>query len=150
MNLGVDLGLFKNKINGTFEWYRKKTKDMVVDVDVPYETGVLSRKMNGGCMSNSGWDASVSFVPVRTKDWVVSVSLNTGKTYNKVKSTIEPSGNWKDATTGNLNKDGYAVSSFWAFRFTGLSPEHGTAVRFYRTGIGRGEDGCYRVYGLCR
>ncbi len=125
VNLGVDLGLFKNKINGTFEWYRKKTKDMVVDVDVPYETGVLSRKMNGGCMSNSGWDASVSFVPVRTKDWVVSVSLNTGKTYNKVKSTIEPSGNWKDATTGNLNKDGYAVSSFWAFRFTGLSPEHG-------------------------
>lgn len=125
INLGVDLGLFKNKINGTFEWYRKKTKDMVVDVDVPYETGVISRPMNGGSMSNSGWDASISFVPVRTKDWSVSVSLNTGKQKNKVKTTIEPSGDWREATSGNLNRDGYAVSSFWAFRFTGLSPEHG-------------------------
>ena len=125
VNLGVDLGLFSNKINGTFEWYYKKTEDMVVDVEVPYETGVTSRQMNGGSMKNKGWDASVSFVPVRSKDWMVSVSLNTGKTYNEVNSTIDPVGEWREATSGNLNKKGYPVSSFWAFRFTGLSPEHG-------------------------
>jgi len=125
LNLGADFSFFGNKINGTFEYYYKKTKDMVIDVEVPYENGVTSRKMNGGKMSNRGWDISVGFVPVRTKDFVVSLQLNTGKTYNKIRSSIEPTGSWQEATTGNLNKEGYPVSSFWAFRFTGLSPEHG-------------------------
>ncbi|MDY4044132.1 MAG: SusC/RagA family TonB-linked outer membrane protein [Marinifilaceae bacterium] len=125
VNLGIDLSLFKNKINGTFEWYSKKTTDMITDVDVAYEMGTSSRPMNGGEMTNRGWDASVSFVPVRTKDFMLSLSLNTSKTQNKVTSTIEPTGDWHEATTGNLNKDGYAISSFWAFRFSGLNPEHG-------------------------
>ena len=125
LNLGVDFSLFKNKINGSFEWYSKMTKDMVTDVDVAYEMGTSSRPMNGGEMTNSGWDAFISFVPVRTKDFMLSLSLNTSKTKNEVTSTIEPTGDWNEATTGNLNKDGYPVSSFWAFRFTGLNPEHG-------------------------
>ena len=125
INLGVDLSLFKNKINGSFEFYYKKTKDMVVDLEVPYENGVTSRKVNGGEMKNRGWDASISFVPVRLRDFVVSMRLNTGKTYNKIKSTIQPTGAWQEATTGNLSRQGYPVSAFWAFRFTGLNSEHG-------------------------
>lgn len=125
LNLGVDLSLFNNKIHGSFEWYYKKTTDMIVNVNVPYENGVTSRPMNGGEMSNKGWDASVSFIPVRLKDFVVSLGITTGKVYNKVRSDIEPTGTWKEATSGNLNKSGYPVTSFWAFRFTGLNPENG-------------------------
>lgn len=76
-------------------------------------------------MTNQGWDLGVSFIPVRTKDLSVSIGLTTGKVYNKVKSTIEPTGTWEEAASGNLNQKGYPVSSFWAFRFTGLNPEHG-------------------------
>lgn len=125
IGIGVDWSLFGNKINGTFEWYKKKTTDMVMSVDVPMENGVLSRRVNGGNMKNSGWDLSASFVPIRGKDWFLSVSLNTGKVNNEVNSTIEPTGAWKELTTGNISKDGYPVSSFWAFKFTGLNSEHG-------------------------
>ncbi|WP_065220684.1 MULTISPECIES: SusC/RagA family TonB-linked outer membrane protein [Butyricimonas] len=125
LNLGVDFGLFRNKIMGSFEYYWKKTKDMVVNKDVPYANGVSSRPVNGGNMSNSGWDLGVNFVPVRTKDFVIAVGMTTGKVYNKVESTLDPTGAWSEATSGNLNKNGYPVSSFWAFRYTGLSPEHG-------------------------
>lgn len=125
LNLGVDFSLFKNTINGSFEWYKKKTTDMIVEQDVPFENGVLSRPINGGDMSNKGWDIGVNFVPVRTKNLVVSVGLTTGKVYNEIKSTIAPTGSWKEAVSGNLNKQGYPVSSFWAFRFTGLNPDSG-------------------------
>ncbi len=125
LNLGVDFSLFKNKIHGSFEWYKKKTTDMIVQQDVPYENGVLSRPINGGDMSNKGWDLGVSFVPVRTKDWVVSVGLTTGKVYNEIKSLIAPTGSYEEAISGNLNKEGYAVSSFWAFRFAGLNHDNG-------------------------
>ncbi len=125
LNIGVDWSFFSNKISGSFEWYWKKTTDLVTELKVPYEHGVDSRPVNGGEMTNTGWDASVGFTPVRTKNFVLSMGLTFSGVNNKLKSEIEPNKTWKEATTGNLNKDGYPVTSFWAFKFTGLNPEHG-------------------------
>lgn len=136
INIGTDFALFKNHILGSFEWYSKKTSDMVVNQDVPMENGVLSRPINGGKMKNSGWDASISFTPLRTKDMVLSLGFNFGMVNNEVNSTLEPKGNWREAASGNLNKEGYAVSSFWAYRFKGLNPEHG-GPEFDLSGIER-------------
>ena len=133
-NVGIDFSFLDNRISGGFEWYTKKTLDMVIDQQVPYENGISTRPINGGEMSNSGWDAHFTFVPVRTPDWNVSFSFNLSKTNNSVKSTLEPTGTWKEATGGNLNKKGYPVSSFWAFRFKGLNSEHG-GPEFDLTGI---------------
>ena len=125
INVGTDFSLFKNHILGSFEWYYKKTTDMVVEQQVPLEHGVRSRAINGGEMKNSGWDASISFTPLRTKNWLLSLGFNFGKVKNEINSTLDPEGSWREAASGNLNKEGYAVSSFWAFRFTGLNPENG-------------------------
>ena len=134
INLGTDFSLFKNHIMGSFEYYYKKTTDMVVQQEVPLENGVVSRAINGGEMKNSGWDATISFTPWRSKDWLLTLGFNFGKVNNKVNSTLEPNGRWQEAASGNLNKEGYAVSSFWAFRFTGLNPENG-GPQFDLTGI---------------
>ena len=125
LNIGIDWSLFKNKFSGSFEWYWKKTTDLITDLKIPYEHGVDSRPVNNGDMTNTGWDASIGFAPVRTKDFVLSLGFSLSKVKNKVTSEIEPTKTWKDATSGNLNKNGYPVSSFWAFKFTGLNPEHG-------------------------
>ncbi|WP_065219877.1 MULTISPECIES: SusC/RagA family TonB-linked outer membrane protein [Butyricimonas] len=125
INYAISGSLFDNKISFSFNGYYKKTTDMVVDWLVPYENGVLTRPINGGKMSNSGYDVSFGFTPVKGKDFIVSMGLNMGKVFNKVESTIEPTGSWQEASSGNLPKEGYPVSSFWAFRFTGLNPEHG-------------------------
>ena len=98
---------------------------MVINNEVPYENGVASRPINGGQMSNSGWDCSFGFTPVRGKDFILSMGVNMGKVYNKIETELEPKGNWQEAVSGNANKEGYAVSSFWAFRFDGLNPENG-------------------------
>ena len=124
-NFGIDFSLFKNYISGSFEWYYKKTEDMVVQYKVPYENGVTSRPMNGGSMKNSGWDANFSFVPYRAKDFVISLGFTFSGTQNKINSKLAPTGTWEEAASGNLNKEGYPVSSFWAVKFTGLNPKHG-------------------------
>ena len=136
INIGTDFSLFNNHILGSFEWYTKKTTDMVVNQEIPMENGVLSRPINGGEMKNSGWDASISFTPLRTKDWVLSLGFNFGQVNNEINSTLDPEGSWQEAAMGNLNKEGYAVGSFWAFRFTGLNPEHG-GPEFDLTGMER-------------
>lgn len=125
VNLGANFSILNSKINGSFEYYYKKTTDLITNREIPYENGVSSMYVNGGNMKNSGWELSFSLVPVRTKDFVWSLSFNTSKVFNKVESNLEPTGNWRDVTNGTFNKKGYPVSSFWAFKFTGLNPENG-------------------------
>lgn len=78
---GVDFVFWKNKISGSFEYYHKKTSDAIINRQVPYEAGVLSMPMNGGSLTNSGWELGVSFAPVRTKNFLWSLGLNTSKNY---------------------------------------------------------------------
>ncbi len=138
INLGLGFSVLGGKVNGSFNYYYKKTTDLITSREVPYENGRSSMTINGGDMKNSGWDLSVSFVPVRTKDFVWSVGLNTGKVRNQVNCDMEPTGQWEEATSGSLNKKGYAVSSFWAFRFTGLNEENG-GPEFDFTARGEGD-----------
>ena len=125
INLGVDFSLLDSRVNGSFEWYYKRTEDMITSRQVPYENGTTTLYLNGGDMSNRGWDLTFSFVPVRTKHFVWNVSMNTSRSTNEVKTDLEPTSNWRDATGGGYNKNGYPVSSFWAFRFNGLNPQNG-------------------------
>lgn len=128
VNAGVDFVFWKNKINGSFEYYYKRTKDAIVNREVPFENGVLSMAMNGGEIENSGWELSFSFAPVRTKNFLWSVGLNTSKNYNEITSDLEPNKSWRQAAAGNVQKKGYPVTGFWAFRFDGLSPEDGAPM----------------------
>jgi tonB-linked outer membrane protein, susC/ragA family len=128
VNAGADFVFWKNKINGSFEFYHKKTTDAIINKEVPFENGVLSMPMNGGSLENYGWELSFSFAPVRTKNFIWTMGLNTSKNYNKVTSKLESNENWQQAVAGNVNKKGYPVSGFWAFEFAGLDPENGVPL----------------------
>ena len=128
LNAGIDFAFWKNKINGSFEYYHKKTTDAIVEKTVPLENGVVSMPMNGGTLENSGWELSFSFAPIRTKNFMWSVSLNTSQNFNKVTDALESNKNWTQATTGRVNKEGYAMSSFWAFEMEGVDPKTGVPV----------------------
>lgn len=128
IDLAVDFVFWKNKISGSFEYYWKKTNDVVVAKDVPLENGLGSMLMNGGTMKNSGWEISFSFAPVRTTNFLWSVGFNTSKNYNEVTSKLASNRSWQMASSGGLYQKGYPVSSFWAFDFTGLDPENGNPV----------------------
>ena len=125
INLGTDFGFLQNRMTATIEYYHKKTEDMIISKEVPYAYGVVSMPINGGNMTNQGLEISVGATVIRTNNFVWSLSLNTSKNFNEVKSDVEENSNWNAATSGALNKKGYAVSSFWAFEFTGLDPEGG-------------------------
>lgn len=82
-------------------------------------------------MINRGLEISVGFTPVRLDNFVWNMSVNTSKNFNKLESKINENKNWRAATSGSLNKEGYPISSFWAFDFTGLNPENGSAEFYF-------------------
>ena len=86
-NLGLDLELFR-MFNVTAEYYTRSSNAIVMQ-DVAYEYGKTSLELNGGLIDNKGLEFTVAFTPVRTKDFAVSVSLNSSKNWNKAKSATK-------------------------------------------------------------
>lgn len=125
LNLSLDFSLFNSKIQGSFAYYMKHGKDLITSLDVPREYGVTSMLVNGGSMNNSGYEISASFVPVRTRDFTWSVSMNTSKNNNKIIETGEQLRTWRTAVAGGLNRPGDPVSGFYAFKFDGVDPVTG-------------------------
>ena len=128
INIGADMGLFKNRIMLSVEYYMKKAEDLIIYKDVPVSYGIKQMPINGGTMKNDGIELNLSTTLLRMKDFVWNISLNTSKNRNRIKSTLLPNNSWLAAVSGDLNKAGYPVSAFWAFELQGLDPQNGTPV----------------------
>lgn len=124
-NLGLDLGFWHNRIQFSFEYYHKFTKDMITEKTVPEEYGVDTTPINGGQMKNSGLEFTLSTTLIQTKKFNWTLSLNSAKNWNSVESTVNENHNWRTAVSGALNKKGYPVQSIWAFKFKGINQTNG-------------------------
>lgn len=61
LDLGFDLGVFNNRLSLEFDYYRRDTKEMLVNVDVPASVGLTSVESNVGSVRNSGFDFTVKW-----------------------------------------------------------------------------------------
>jgi TonB-linked SusC/RagA family outer membrane protein len=129
-NVGVDLSVLNNRLSVTFEYYYKYSKDLISLRLVPLEYGTNQMYVNGSDMVNSGYDLAVRVVPVRTKDWNLSLQFNTSVNRNKVVSPkFIP--NIKTLTNGTALVDGMPVDGFWSFDYVGLNPKDGKPMFQY-------------------
>ncbi|SFB74217.1 iron complex outermembrane recepter protein [Xylanibacter ruminicola] len=85
LNVGLDFGFMKNRINGTIEVYNKKTKDLIWGYPVPTTQYVYGwMDANVGEMTNRGIEFTINIDAIRTKDfnWMTTINLSHNK--NKV------------------------------------------------------------------
>lgn len=62
VNVGVDFGLFNNRLTGSFDWYRRDTKDMLTPAnELPSVLGASLGKVNNGSMKTVGWELSLGW-----------------------------------------------------------------------------------------
>ncbi|WP_254412638.1 SusC/RagA family TonB-linked outer membrane protein [Dyadobacter diqingensis] len=78
---GIDLGLFKNRINVTLDAYLKKTTKLLLDVPLPYTTGYPNAFQNYGSVENRGIELALNTVNTTgefgwTTDFVFSTNRN--------------------------------------------------------------------------
>ena len=64
-NVGVDLSFLKNRISFTGDYYRKKTKDLLLNADLPYMTGYERAFKNIGSVSNQGVELTLNTVNIQ-------------------------------------------------------------------------------------
>lgn len=83
-NIGVDMSLFSDRVNFTFDYYNKVTDDMLIDTPIPGQTGFNSQWQNLGSIQNRGVELSISTINVQTNDFQWSTDFNISRNVNKV------------------------------------------------------------------
>ncbi|MBC7888483.1 MAG: TonB-dependent receptor [Ferruginibacter sp.] len=77
-NIGLDFGLFRNRVSGTLDFYHNTTRDLLVESAIPQTTGFSTQQRNIGQTSNKGIELGLTADVIRSKDLRLSVSFNVG------------------------------------------------------------------------
>jgi TonB-dependent starch-binding outer membrane protein SusC len=75
-NIGLDFGLYKNRIDFQVDIYRKTTNDLLYNVDLPGTTGFSNQIKNVASITNEGLEISLTTVNYKTKKMMWSTSFN--------------------------------------------------------------------------
>jgi len=85
-NVGLDFSLFKNRLQLSFDYYRNKTKDLLVNVPVPTTSGYTTQIQNVGSTANNGVEVQLNSTIMETKNFSWNASFNVSFNQNKVLS----------------------------------------------------------------
>lgn len=126
-NVGLDLG-FWDRLNVTFEYYTRTTKDLLMDRPISMTTGFSSYLMNIGEVKNHGVELEIRSRNFDTRNFSWTTVFNIGHNRNEIirldgQSTQMPSGS-------QIRMVGKPYRTFYVKEFAGINPETGM-VQFY-------------------
>jgi TonB-dependent starch-binding outer membrane protein SusC len=124
-NYGLDFGFFKDRLSGSFEYYTRKTEDLLATVPSPagtnFEKTILT---NVGNVDSKGYELSLTVVPVDNKVWTWDFSFNTTWQTQKIKNlsiikgseiTNTSAGPTIDSYYFQVLTEGYAPYMFYVY-----------------------------------
>ena len=116
-NYGLDFGLFRNRISGTFEYYITKTNDILYTLGLPATSGVGNVTSNIGKTQNKGFELSLSGTIIDNPDgftWDAGINLYS----NQNEIIALASGQQRDE--GNLWFVGSPINVIYDYEKIGL------------------------------
>lgn len=83
-NIGLDFAFLRSRISGTFEFYNRETKDLIMNKTVPITSGYGSVKANVGSVRNRGFEFTLNTVNIENKNFRWSTSFNIAHNKNEI------------------------------------------------------------------
>ncbi len=120
-DIGIDLGLFNNRLNITADYYNTVTKDMLLNLPVPDITGFSSQLTNIGQMRNRGFELAINSKNV-VGNFSWTTDLNFSLNRNKVLK-LGPSGApiiYTEYVVNVKTEIGQPISNFYGYVFDGV------------------------------
>jgi TonB-linked SusC/RagA family outer membrane protein len=77
LEMGIDVGILKNRVSMEFTYYRKKVEDLLLPVNVPTSSGFSSAWKNAAEIQNNGFEIGVNAIPINNADlkWVSQINF---------------------------------------------------------------------------
>lgn len=126
-NAGIDFGFLNNRLNGSVDFYYRKTNDLINKVTVPAGSNFSNKVLsNVGTMNNRGLEVALTYRAITTKDLTWELGANMTYNKNKITKLTTGSGTGYYVATGGItagtggnaqaHKVGYAASSFYVYQ----------------------------------
>lgn len=125
-DVGVDVGVFDNRLRVTADYYQKKTKDLLYNVAIPTASGFDSMLKNIGSVENKGFELSVesdNLAGAFTWTTAFNISFNRNKVLELGGETYKEVGQLDDhLKTGSFRRlvVGEPIGVFYGYRFDGI------------------------------
>ena len=134
LNIGLDFAFLKGRLNGTVEVYHKKTKDLIWSYPVSTTQYIYGwMDANVGEMTNKGIEFTLNAVPVRTKNFMWSTTLNLSHNKNTVDKMQNETFHTTNLTQGDpmvagVSDDGWTqrimegepIGTFYTYQYAGI------------------------------
>ena len=128
LNIGLDARLLAGKLGFNFDWYKKKTKDLLVSVPVSPTTGFSTQLKNAGTVENTGIEVALNWNDQIGDDFKYNIGYNIA--YNKnevteVNSSQKYNNGGSDLLaqgTGYMARfeEGHPIGYFWGYKTDGV------------------------------
>ncbi|MDO6802337.1 TonB-dependent receptor [Wenyingzhuangia sp. 1_MG-2023] len=127
-NIGVDFGLFDQKVEATIDYYNKQTSDLLLNAETAPHTGYDKVQQNVGKIQNKGFEFTLTTKNINTQKfkWTSSfnIAFNRNKTLalNSGQKAIYTDPEWNNGYTENqyITKVGQPVGMMYGLKYDGI------------------------------
>ena len=110
VEFGADLRLLKNRVALEFTWFKRNSTNQITSTQVPASSGFTRAVVNAGEIQNKGFEVSLNFSPIKTKNFTWDATVN----FTRIRSLVVDAGEGGDIYVGGL------FSSLGVIHRTGL------------------------------
>jgi hypothetical protein len=138
LDLGADLGLLSDRVSLTADLYRKKTNDLLLAVNLPFESGFATALQNAGAVSNNGYELGLTLTVLDARSHPIgwTTTVNYSHNTNRVLSL----GGVNQIFAGSINSDlkllgtliqvGQPLGVFYGYKTGGLLRDSASAAAY--------------------
>lgn len=120
-DIGLDMTILSDRLDFTYDYYIKKTNDILLPLPIPQTVGLNAPYQNAASVQNKGWGASVTYNGQVGQDFSYSIGANLSDVLNKITSM-----HGADYITTNSNgittsfETGYPIGAFFGYQAEGI------------------------------
>ncbi|MDR3328497.1 MAG: TonB-dependent receptor [Prevotellaceae bacterium] len=120
-NVGIDAGLWNERLSFVIDAYYKSTTDLLVNLPVERTSGMRTKTINIGDLSNKGLEFSVNAHIIDTKRLQWDVLANIATNVNRIeKLGVESFVATGASASSILVKEGEALGTFYGYKYDGV------------------------------
>ena len=111
-NVGLDMGFWNNRVNLTFDFYNDVTKDLIMEVQLPSNSGYRTQYQNLGQTTNRGVELTLNANLVNKKDFFLDFNFNISFNKNTVDELYGSGGDTEMIINGGaveVGSDNYRI-----------------------------------------
>lgn len=134
-NAGFDFAMFDGKLQGSIEYFGRKSSDMLYFKPVNPSLGYAELPMNVGSLMNSGVELDVTYTPIKTKKVQWDINFNATSVKNKIiKLHPDLGGRLEDGT--RIYEEGESMYRLYLVKYAGVDPTNGKALYWAKNAQG--------------